>query len=302
MAASNTASVSPATAPRLSVLLRGDRNAAILRRRCGGVGGGRSYLDMWRKAMERERRSASSRGGSRRRPTEAAAPPVDVVERQTTRFEDLLRVSREERRRTRRAQGEDPGPTPTPQPSPPLHRAETRGIGMDPGREEREMGGNGFDRASLGRESLPHPSLPSWEEGRATICTEAGPTGMTAVAAAMRWRRGLASLESGVQRTRLLPWRRGLGVRRVWASGGGEGETTTTLESSEGGGGEEKWERRGECDLDFGRGLGKRGADCCEEGKERGGGGGAEARLPEDVGREWGSDEWVRRVQSTEKA
>ncbi|KAF8673132.1 hypothetical protein HU200_048679 [Digitaria exilis] len=138
MAASNAASVSPATAPRLSLLLR-RRNAraraAAASSSAGGGAGGGSYLDMWRKAVERERRlQAPVPAGAEA----VAPPPADVVERRTARFEDLLRVPREERDRVQRNQVIDraaaalaaaravlkepppaPAPAPSPSPSPP---------------------------------------------------------------------------------------------------------------------------------------------------------------------------------------
>ena len=113
MAASHAASVSPAAAPRLSLLLGRRRNArlraaAASPASAGGAAGGGSYLDMWRKAVERERRSAElARRLQSPAPAEAeaaAAPPVEVVERRTARFEDLLRVPREERDRVQRRQ------------------------------------------------------------------------------------------------------------------------------------------------------------------------------------------------------
>ncbi|CAN6203483.1 unnamed protein product [Urochloa humidicola] len=101
MAASNAASVSPATAPRLSVLLRGGRNVATLQWRWGGG-------EVVPGHVEEGDGAGVAVGGARAealgaRPAEAVAPPVDVVERQTTRFEDLLWVSREERRRAHHA-------------------------------------------------------------------------------------------------------------------------------------------------------------------------------------------------------
>jgi len=111
MAASHAASVSPAAAPRLSLLLGRRRNARVrAAASAGGGAGGGSYLDMWRKAVERERRSAElARRLQAPAPAEAeaaaaGAPPVEVVERRTARFEDLLRVPREERDRVQRRQ------------------------------------------------------------------------------------------------------------------------------------------------------------------------------------------------------
>uniref|UniRef100_A0ACD5WUD0 Uncharacterized protein n=1 Tax=Avena sativa TaxID=4498 RepID=A0ACD5WUD0_AVESA len=74
----------------------------------GGRGGGPSYLDMWKKAVERERRSAelAYRLQSSPPPAEAEAgvPPPADVERKTARFEEMLRVPREERDRVQRTQ------------------------------------------------------------------------------------------------------------------------------------------------------------------------------------------------------
>jgi hypothetical protein len=94
-----------AAAPHLSLLparhySRNTPDRAIVTSSAGFSSGvhGASYLDMWTKAVERERWSAElAHRFQAPTPAEAAAaPPVDVVERRTTRFEDLLRVPREE--------------------------------------------------------------------------------------------------------------------------------------------------------------------------------------------------------------
>ncbi|PVH34438.1 hypothetical protein PAHAL_8G218400 [Panicum hallii] len=189
MAASNAASVSPAAAPRLSLLL-GRRRSARVRAAAaspasaGGGAGGGSYLDMWRKAVERERRSAElARRLQAPAPAEAeaaAAPPVEVVERRTARFEDLLRVPREERDRVQRRQVIDraaaalaaaravlkepppapaPAPASSPPPSPPQtppQRAESAKVGSAGGSAAKES-----DRGS--RTSAPAPVSQSAE-------------------------------------------------------------------------------------------------------------------------------------------
>ncbi|XP_047091068.1 uncharacterized protein LOC124702934 [Lolium rigidum] len=74
----------------------------------GARGGGPSYLDMWKKAVERERRSAELAYRLQSSPppaeAEAGAPPPADVERRTARFEEMLRVPREERDRVQRTQ------------------------------------------------------------------------------------------------------------------------------------------------------------------------------------------------------
>ncbi|KAG8090235.1 hypothetical protein GUJ93_ZPchr0011g27612 [Zizania palustris] len=85
-------------APRVRAVSGGD-----------GVGGGSSYLDMWKKAVERERRSAEiARQLQATRAVveeeEEAPPPTADVERRTARFEEMLRVPREERDRVQRRQ------------------------------------------------------------------------------------------------------------------------------------------------------------------------------------------------------
>ncbi|CAL4987176.1 unnamed protein product [Urochloa decumbens] len=185
MAASSAASVSPAIAPRLSLLLRSRRNARA-RAAAVGAGGGAgegSYLDMWRKAVERERRSAelARRLQAPVPSAEAGAPgspPVEVVERRTARFEDLLRVPREERDRVQRRQVIDraaaalaaaravlkepppaPAPAQSPPPSPPPtppQRGETAKVGSGGG---SAVGGS--DRGS--RSPAPAPVSQSAE-------------------------------------------------------------------------------------------------------------------------------------------
>ncbi|KAL6841639.1 hypothetical protein ACP4OV_028578 [Aristida adscensionis] len=112
MAASNAASVSPA-APHLLLLRRragGARNARVraVAGGGGGGGGGASYLDMWRKAVERERRSAELARRLQEPPAQVAEAepeaPAPEVERRTARFEEMLRVPREERDRVQRRQ------------------------------------------------------------------------------------------------------------------------------------------------------------------------------------------------------
>ncbi|XP_048570864.1 uncharacterized protein LOC125551637 [Triticum urartu] len=100
----------------------------------GGRGGGPSYLDMWKKAVNRERRSAelAYRLQASPPPAEAEGPQQADVERRTARFEEMLRVPREERDRVQRTQvidraaaalaaaravlKEPPQSSPTPQP------------------------------------------------------------------------------------------------------------------------------------------------------------------------------------------
>ena len=185
MAASHAASVSPAAAPRLSLLLGRRRNARVRAAASAGGGtGGGSYLDMWRKAVERERRSAElARRLQAPTPAEAeaaAAPPVEVVERRTARFEDLLRVPREERDRVQRRQVIDraaaalaaaravlkepppapaPAPASSPPPSPPPtppQRAESAKVGSAGGSAAK-----GSDRGST--TSAPAPVSQSGE-------------------------------------------------------------------------------------------------------------------------------------------
>ncbi|GJN25254.1 hypothetical protein PR202_gb13055 [Eleusine coracana subsp. coracana] len=121
MASSNAApiSITPATAAPHILLLRGGarhRNAHRFRMAAaassssapsaGGGAGGGSYLDMWRKAVDRERRSAELAYRLQASPAaEAEAPPRgEDVERRTARFEEMLRVPREERDRVQRRQ------------------------------------------------------------------------------------------------------------------------------------------------------------------------------------------------------
>ena len=72
----------------------------------GGRGGGPSYLDMWKKAVDRERRSAelAYRLQASPPPAKAEAPQQADVERRPARFEEMLRVPREERDRVQRTQ------------------------------------------------------------------------------------------------------------------------------------------------------------------------------------------------------
>ncbi|KAL6654022.1 hypothetical protein ACP70R_007487 [Stipagrostis hirtigluma subsp. patula] len=142
MAASNAASISSA-APHLLLLRRrvgGARNARVRAAASaggnGGGGGGASYLDMWRKAVERERRSAEIARRLQETPTRTAeAEAAPDVESRTARFEEMLRVPREERDRVQRRQvidraaaalaaaravlKEPPAPSASPSPSPP---------------------------------------------------------------------------------------------------------------------------------------------------------------------------------------
>ncbi|OEL18553.1 hypothetical protein BAE44_0020428 [Dichanthelium oligosanthes] len=178
MAASSAASVYLATAPRLSVLLR-RRNARVRASSAASSGpaaGGGSYLDMWRKAVERERRSAEL---ARRlqAPAEAeapaAAPPVDVVERRTARFEDLLRVPREERDRVQRRQVIDRAaaalaaaravlkePPPAPAPSPEAQSPPPSPPPTPPQRAEMAKVGSGGDSAARGPDRGSRTAAP----------------------------------------------------------------------------------------------------------------------------------------------
>uniref|UniRef100_A0A0E0MGN6 Uncharacterized protein n=1 Tax=Oryza punctata TaxID=4537 RepID=A0A0E0MGN6_ORYPU len=125
------------------LLRRGCARARVCAVRDGG--GGSSYLDMWKKAVERERRSAEIAHRLQQSSSAAAAAAVkeeegegkgaaagDVVERRTARFEEMLRVPREERDRVQRRQVIDRAaaalaaaravlkdPPPPPPPSPP---------------------------------------------------------------------------------------------------------------------------------------------------------------------------------------
>jgi hypothetical protein len=184
MAASNAASVTPAAAvaaPRLSLLLVGRRRNAPARAAAGGGGGagGASYLDMWRKAVERERRSAElARRLQAPAPAEAAAPPVDVVERRTARFEDLLRVPREERDRVQRRQVIDraaaalaaaravlkePPPAPAPAQSPPPSPPTTPPQGAETAKVESGGGSTAIESGRGSRSAAPAPALQSAE-------------------------------------------------------------------------------------------------------------------------------------------
>lgn len=191
MAASNAASVSPATAPRLSLLLRrrNARSRTAAASSAGGGAGGGSYLDMWRKAVERERRSAElARRLQTPVPARAEAPappPADVVERRTARFEDLLRVPREERDRVQRSQVIDraaaalaaaravlkeppPAPAPDPAPAPPStppQMTETAKVGSAGGSAPKEL-----DRGSRTAASAPVPQIAEGT-GFSTGCT-----------------------------------------------------------------------------------------------------------------------------------
>ena len=168
MAASNAASASVSSAaPRLLLLRRrGGASASAQHRNArfrpaaasaatsaGGGSGGGSYLDMWRKAVERERLSAELARRLQEAPlpaAEADAPPVppvpvEDVRRRTARFEEMLRVPREERDRVQRRQVIDraaaalaaaravlkeppPASPPSPPPTPP-QVAETAKVG-----------------------------------------------------------------------------------------------------------------------------------------------------------------------------
>jgi hypothetical protein len=186
MAASNAASVTPAAAvaaPRLSLLLVGRRRNAPARAAAGGGGGagGASYLDMWRKAVERERRSAElARRLQAPAPAEAAAPPVDVVERRTARFEDLLRVPREERDRVQRRQVIDraaaalaaaravlkeppPAPAPAPAQSPPPSPPTTPPQGAETAKVESGGGSTAIESGRGSRSAAPAPASQSAE-------------------------------------------------------------------------------------------------------------------------------------------
>ncbi|KAJ8497925.1 hypothetical protein OPV22_008477 [Ensete ventricosum] len=70
------------------------------RSRCSAAPGGDSYLDMWKKAMERERRAQQSRGT--RDSGEGGKSPS--LEAKTERFNQLLQVPTEERDRVQRLQ------------------------------------------------------------------------------------------------------------------------------------------------------------------------------------------------------
>lgn len=184
MAASNAASVTPAAAvaaPRLSLLLVGRRRNAPARAAAGGGGGagGASYLDMWRKAVERERRSAElARRLQAPAPAEAAAPPVDVVERRTARFEDLLRVPREERDRVQRRQVIDraaaalaaaravlkePPPAPAPAQSPPPSPPTTPPQGAETAKVGSGGGSTAIESGRGSRSAAPAPASQSAE-------------------------------------------------------------------------------------------------------------------------------------------
>ena len=96
---------------RLLLLPLGRRRGVVVRAVSGGDGGGAagpSYLDMWKKAVERERRSAELAYRLQASPppaeAEAGSPLPADVERRTARFEEMLRVPREERDRVQRTQ------------------------------------------------------------------------------------------------------------------------------------------------------------------------------------------------------
>uniref|UniRef100_A0A453I145 Uncharacterized protein n=1 Tax=Aegilops tauschii subsp. strangulata TaxID=200361 RepID=A0A453I145_AEGTS len=111
----------------------------------GGRGGGPSYLDMWKKAVDRERRSAELAYRLQASPPPAEAPHQADVERRTARFEEMLRVPREERDRVQRTQvidraaaalaaaravlKEPPQSSPTPQPQKPAAATGVTGSG-----------------------------------------------------------------------------------------------------------------------------------------------------------------------------
>ncbi|KAJ1276052.1 hypothetical protein BS78_05G184600 [Paspalum vaginatum] len=206
MAASNAASISSA-APRLLLLRR--RGAAATRHRnarfraaaaASASGGGASYLDMWRKAVERERRSEElARRLQAPPPAEAEGPPPgDVAQRRTARFEEMLRVPREERDRVQRRQVIDraaaalaaaqavlkdpppaPAPSASPTPSPPAtppQRAETgsaargsdggsrpaaREPPLSPLEEVPDSGGSSYKQSSS-KLGTPGPDFWSW--------------------------------------------------------------------------------------------------------------------------------------------
>ncbi|WVZ50826.1 hypothetical protein U9M48_002048 [Paspalum notatum var. saurae] len=193
MAASNTASMRAS-----SSAARGSRRR---RARRAASGGGGSYLDMWRKAVERERRSEELARRLQAPPAEADAPagppPGDVTQRRTARFEEMLRVPREERDRVQRHQVIDraaaalaaaqavlkepppaPSASPTPSPPPPAtppQRAETGSAarGSDGGsrpaareplaplEEVPDSGGSSYKQSSS-KLGTPGPDFWSW--------------------------------------------------------------------------------------------------------------------------------------------
>ncbi|KAF2911426.1 hypothetical protein DAI22_11g179300 [Oryza sativa Japonica Group] len=146
----HAAYLAPTAPPRhlhllLRLRLRGrPAVSTCVRATAHGGDGGSSYLDMWKKAVERERRSAeiahrlqqsSSAAAAAVKEEEGegkAAAAAGDVERRTARFEEMLRVPREERDRVQRRQVIDRAaaalaaaravlkdPPPPPPPSPP---------------------------------------------------------------------------------------------------------------------------------------------------------------------------------------
>ncbi|XP_066335810.1 protein LIKE EARLY STARVATION, chloroplastic-like [Miscanthus floridulus] len=223
MAASNAASASVSSAaPRLLLLRRrGGASASAQHRNArfrpaaaaaatsaGGGSGGGSYLDMWRKAVERERRSAELARRLQEAPPPAAeadappAPPVPVedVRRRTARFEEMLRVPREERDRVQRRQVIDraaaalaaaravlkeppPASPPSSPPPTPPQVAETARVGsaaggaaggsdrssrpaaraqLSPSAEVQYSGGSSPSKQSSSKLGTPGPDFWSW--------------------------------------------------------------------------------------------------------------------------------------------
>lgn len=89
----------------------GKRRCASVRVRANAsVGGGKgdgetaSYLDMWKKAVERERKSASFNSIADRVAANTDDNNDDDLEKKTSEFQKLLQVSAEERDRVQRMQ------------------------------------------------------------------------------------------------------------------------------------------------------------------------------------------------------
>jgi hypothetical protein len=180
MASSNAAPISititPAAAPHL-LLLRGSarhRNArfrveAAATSAGGGADGG-SYLDMWRKAVERERRSAELAYRLQAPPAVEAPARGEDVERRAARFEEMLRVPREDRDRAQRRQvidraaaalaaaravlkeppAQSESPSPSPPPTPP-REAETAA----------NAAGSGFGSGPRKSDQSSRPAAPA---------------------------------------------------------------------------------------------------------------------------------------------
>uniref|UniRef100_A0A0A9D6J0 Uncharacterized protein n=1 Tax=Arundo donax TaxID=35708 RepID=A0A0A9D6J0_ARUDO len=205
MASSNAApiSISPttttATAPHHLLLLRRrdvgarHRNARVRVAAAASGGGGGSYLDMWRKAVDRERRSAELAYRLQAPPAEAeagAAAPGEDVERRTARFEEMLLVPREERDRVQRrqvidraaaalaaaravlkeppAQSQSPSPPPSPPPTPPQRAEAGSGEGGTP---------KGSDRGSRTVAPSPVPQSPEASGDSSTYKQESSKLG-----------------------------------------------------------------------------------------------------------------------------